>query len=254
MFEVAGPLRVGADVGDMPTAGTIRWNDEKDDFEGYTGTAWVSLTNSSGLSGSGVVVDIDGNEYLTITIGSQTWMRQNLRTNRYRNGEPIPEVLLDNDWAGLSSGAWCWYDHDPEKEMPYGKLYNWFAVNDTNGLCPTGWHIPTDAEWTTLTDFLGGTAVAGGKMKTTGTIQAGTGYWEDPNTLSTNESGFTGLPAGFRGFSGFFDNTGTNAYWWSSTQWSTTRAYMRYLSSANGVVERTNSDKNLGFTVRCVSD
>ncbi len=113
--------------------------------------------HGAGSSGSGHVTDIDGNRYLTVKIGTQTWMRENLRVTHYRNGDPVPEILLNADWVADSLGGWCWYDHDPEKDIPYGKLYNWYAVNDPRGICPTGWHVPSDSEeqfWRTLWEDL----------------------------------------------------------------------------------------------------
>ena len=251
-LEVNGAIVLKNSEDPTPADGTVRFNSTTNDFEGWNGQ-WVSLTGSSGPTGSGMVTDIDGNQYLTVTIGTQTWMRENLRTTRYRNGDPIPEVLLNSDWAALASGAWSWYAHDPEKDMPYGKLYNWYAVNDGRGLCPTGWHEPTDAEWTILTTYLGGEGVAGGRMKTTGTIEAGTGYWSDPNTSATNESGFTGLPGGNRNFNGPFFSLGLFGNWWSSTE-SGANAWYRYLFYLNDDVYRFNFDKRLGFSVRCLRD
>ena len=238
-----------------PVPGTMRFNTAMNDFEGYDGNGWKSLTKSASPTGSGTVTDIDGNQYLTVTIGTQTWMRENLRTSRYRNGDPIPEVLLNSDWAALTSGAWSWYDHDPEKDMLYGKLYNWYAVDDARGVCPTGWHVPTDTEWTTLSDYLGGTGVAGGKMKTTGTIQAETGYWEDPNNGASNESGFTGLPGSFCEPGGPFPRTfGFEGVWWSSTESSSSNAWFYVLLGCCGDFFRADNDKRHGCSIRCIRD
>ena len=146
-----------------------------------------------------------------VTIGTQTWMQKNLNVSKYSDGTLIPQVTDGTQWANLTTGAWCYYNNTTANGATYGKLYNWFAVvgiydaASANNpalrkkLAPTGWHVPTDAKWTQLTDCLGGESVAGGKMKSTGTIQAGTGLWDDPNTAATNESGFTGLPGGIRG-------------------------------------------------------
>lgn len=257
-MEINGAIIIKNSEDASPVPGTIRFNPNTSDFEGHDGNGWKSLTKSGGPMGSGVVTDIDGNQYLTVTIGTQTWMRENLRTTRYRNGDPIPEVLLNSDWGALASGAWSWYDHDPEKDKPYGKLYNWYAVNDLRGLCPTGWHVPsgndTSSEWKTLIDFLGGLGVAGGKMKTKGTIQAGTGYWQDPNTGATNESGFTGLPGGFRGSTGIFFDLGVNGICWSSTESSTSNAWFRGLGDNTVIVSQDRLGKRLGFSVRCLRD
>jgi uncharacterized protein (TIGR02145 family) len=251
-LEVEGAIIIKNLEDQTPVEGTIRYNPATKDLEGFNGK-WVSLSNLSGPMGSGMVTDIDGNQYLTVTIDTQTWMREDLRVTKYRNGDPVPEVLLNSDWTGLSTGAWSWNDHNPEKDIPFGKLYNWYAVNDSRGLCPSGWHVPPDAEWTTLTNFLGGISVAGGKMKTKGTIQAGTGYWEDPNTGATNESGFTGLPGGFRGPDGTFNNLGLNGNWWSSTEFGD-NAWYRILPNSYDLIFRSSSDKRLGSSVRCVRD
>ena len=137
----------------------------------------------------GSMTDQQGNVYKTIVIGTQEWMAENLKTTVYRNGNAIDNIIDNTQWIGLTTGAWASYNNDSQYDCPYGKLYNWFAVADPRHVCPTGWHEPTDAEWTTLTDYLGGEEVAGGKMKS-----AGTQYWIGPNTDATNESGFSGLP------------------------------------------------------------
>ena len=144
--------------------------------------------------------------YTSVLIGTQQWMQQNLEVVTYRDGTVIPQVTDATAWAGLTTGAWCYYGNDPSSG--YGKLYNWYAVNDPRGLAPQGWHIPTDAEWTTLSTLLGGTSVAGGKMKTTGITR-----WNSPNTSATNESGFAGLPGGYRNGSGTFYSVGAFGYW-----------------------------------------
>jgi uncharacterized protein (TIGR02145 family) len=198
-----------------------------------------------------------------VTIGTQIWSSTNLDVTTYRDGTPIPQVTDPTAWAGLTTGAWCYYNNDPANGAIYGKLYNWYAVagihdNDPNTpnkvLAPTGWHIPSDAEWTILTDFLGGESVAGGKMKSTGTIQAGTGLWESPNAAATNESGFTGLPAGYRSVNGIFFSIGNLGIWWSSSVYSTTSAWYRALVYDNGSAYRNINDKKSGFSVRCVRD
>lgn len=144
------------------------------------------------------VVDAGGNVYTTVIIGNQEWFTENLRTTKYNNGTPIPNITSNSEWGNLTTGAYAWYDND-EATYKYaqGALYNWYAV-ETGNLCAAGWHVPTDAEWTTLTDYLGGASVAGGKLKATGTIEAETGLWHDPNTGATNETGFTALPGGGR--------------------------------------------------------
>ena len=185
----------------------------------------------------------------TETIATQRWMDKNLEGVTYRNGDVIPQVTDATTWAALTTGAWCYYNNDPANGAIYGKLYNWYAVNDPRGLAPQGWHIPTDAEWTTLSTLLGGESVAGGKMKTTGTTR-----WTTPNTNATNESGFSGLPGGNRSNSGAFTNVGNYGYWQSSTESGSTAARYRYLGYLNGNLDRFSFFKTAGFSVRCLRD
>ena len=190
----------------------------------------------------------------TIVIGTQQWMEKNLDVMTYRDGTVIPQVTSDAAWAALTTGAWCWYNNDPLNGAIYGKLYNWYAVNDARGLAPQGWHIPTDAEWTTLDNLLGGYLVAGGKMKTTGTT-----IWTTPNTSATNESGFAGLPGGYRRNNGSFYEVGSFGYWWSATEDDSTNvwyAWYRYLYYNDGYLIRSNFKKGklYGFSVRCLRD
>src|SRR5574344_993327 len=164
----------------------------------------------------GSMTDIEGNTYKTVTIGTQTWMAENLKVTKYNDGAAIPNVTDNTAWSKLTTGALCDYDNTPSNSETYGKLYNWHAVN-TGKLCPTGWHVPSDAEWTKLTDYL--TSDAGGKLKETGTT-----HWNSPNTSATNETGFTALPGGSRGYSGAFLNVCGYGYWWSATEGGTNSA------------------------------
>src|SRR6476661_5263113 len=154
----------------------------------------------------------DGKVYKAVKIGNQTWMAENLNVNTYRNGDTIPQVQDPKTWSSLTTGAWCYYGGKTETGAKYGKLYNWYAVNDPRGLAPEGWHIPSDAEWTTLETSLGGGSVAGGKMK-----EAGTFNWTSPNTGGNNNSGFTSLPGGIRASNATFSNVGNQSIWWTST-------------------------------------
>jgi uncharacterized protein (TIGR02145 family) len=180
-----------------------------------------------------------------IIIGNQIWMTKNLNVDKFRNGDPIPEAKTDEEWENAGEDkqpAWCYYNNDPANGEKFGKLYNWYAVNDPRGLAPEGWHIPSDAEWTQLTGYLGGESVAGTKMKSS------SDWGKDGN--GTNESGFSGLPGGYRGFNDF----GLYGYWWSSTESGTNYAWYRYLVYGNGSVSRTNFGKEGGFSVRCLRD
>jgi len=197
----------------------------------------------------GEITDKDGNVYTSVIIGTQEWMAENLKTTKYNDGTDIPLVTDDHEWIELTTGAYCWYNNDAATyKTPYGALYNWYAVN-TGKLCPTGWHIPTDEEWTELTDYLGGTSVAGGKLK-----ESGTTHWNSPNTGATNETGFTALPSGYRNYGGTYDDIVNYGYWWSSQEFSTTEAYYRDMSYNDISIYRGNDYKLYGFSVRCLRD
>jgi uncharacterized protein (TIGR02145 family) len=184
------------------------------------------------------------------TICCQSWMTKNLDVATYRNGDPIPKVTDATAWGALTTGAYCYYNNDSATYAAiYGKLYNWYAVNDPRGLAPEGWHIPTDFDWTTLENCLGGASVAGGKMKTTGTTR-----WTTPNTGATNESGFAGLPGGYRNLIGSFSNVGNLGYWWSATESLTTYAWARNLFYNDGTLNRSAIIKTSGSSVRCLRD
>lgn len=184
------------------------------------------------------------------TICCQSWMTKNLDVATYRNGDPIPKVTVNAAWAALTTGAYCYYNNDSATyAATYGKLYNWYAVNDPRGLAPEGWHIPTDFDWTTLENCLGGASVAGGAMKETGTI-----HWTTPNTGATNISGWAGLPGGTRGSTGTFFNVGTSGYWWSAREGLTTSAWYRSLGYGSGGINGNDNLKRDGFSVRCLRD
>lgn len=204
------------------------------------------------------VTDIDGNVYHTITIGTQTWMVENLKTTKYRNGVSIPNVTANTTWNNLKTGAYCDYNNDANNSATYGKLYNWYAIN--NNLAPEGWHVPTDAEWTTLTKYFGGESIAGGYLK-----ESGTSHWNDPNIvtsvpwtdpyqgLSTNKNEFKALPGGHRNIDGFY-NIGYFGYWWSSTSGADTDfGNYRYMyNNYKGIL--SNQSHIVGFSVRCIKD
>jgi uncharacterized protein (TIGR02145 family) len=195
------------------------------------------------------MTDIDGNNYNVIVIGIQAWMKENLKTTRYNDGNAITNVTDNAAWAALTTHGYCWYNNNASTyKANYGALYNWYTVN-TGKLCPTGWHVPSDAEWTTLTTYLNGESVAGGKLKETDTP-----HWTSPNTGATNETGFTALPGGNRYTIGPFINIGLYGVWWSSTEYSTTFAYYRQVAFNNSSVGRVYTTKTDGFSVRCVLD
>lgn len=186
----------------------------------------------------------------TVIIGTQTWQKCNLNVTTYRNGDIIPFASSETEWntyAALGGGVWCYYNYDPANEPIYGKLYNRDAVNDPRGLAPLGQHIPTTPEWTTLTTFLGGIGIAGGKMK-----QEGLCRWFTPNTGATNESGFTGLPGGAN-FGGTFSELQTYGIWWSSTSITTVNQVIFILYNDVNVTI-SGSFNSEGHSVRCLID
>ena len=203
-----------------------------------------------------------------VIICSQEWTLYNLDVTTYSDGTTqIPQVTDNIEWRDLTTGAWCYYNNDPTNNATYEKLYNWYAVAGIydeaslntpslrKQLAPTGYHIPTNLEWYTIIECLGGESLAGGKMKATGTIQAGTGLWESPNEGATNESGFTSLPGGARNWvDGEFNNIGYNNLFWSSSEVGATYAWYSILYSSVGFAYRLNDNKASGFSVRVIKD
>ena len=220
----------------------------------------LAVTGITSSYAQSTVKDIDGNVYNTVKIGNQLWLKENLKVTKLNDGTPISnsnetQKLAYPDFIDIiEPRAWV-YKEDPKNNEKYGKLYNWYAVNDPRGLAPVGWHIPTDAEWTALTTFLGFTDVAGGKMKATGTLESGTGLWKSPNASATNSSGFSALPGGYiaDNGSGFFliDRYG---YWWSTTEFGSLRAIARILNYTNGSITTLEFFKDNGFSVRCIKN
>jgi uncharacterized protein (TIGR02145 family) len=214
----------------------------------YNGTTWTNMI--------GGVVTMP-----LITIGTQVWTLKNLDVATYTDGTVIPEVTSGTDWLNLTTGAWRYNVNDPANGAIYGKLYNWYAVagiwneasrTDTSlrkKLAPAGYHVPTEEEWTILTDYLGGETVAGGKMKTTGTL-----LWLSPNTDATNESGFSGIPGGFQYNNYALNYIGEYGVWWSSSEFSTTHAWYRDLRYNSGRAFRNYYYKKTGYSVRCLRD
>lgn len=233
--------------------------------------------------------DIDGNEYATVIIGKQEWMAENLKTTRLNDGTEIAGVKYGDEWASIHTPAYSWYGNEERNKEFYGALYNWYAV-ETGRLCPAGWHVPSDDEWAELTRFLGGNAIAGGKMKSTGTagmreneeihssqiekdqpnyqpadqeetdpeVQQNTAEsWHKPNTGAGNESGFSALPGGHRtndNSPGVFARKGEYAYWWSATPASPGVAWFRMLYYNYSNISRLTMGMTDGMSVRCVKD
>jgi uncharacterized protein (TIGR02145 family) len=232
--------------------------------EGKTYYARAFATNSAGTAygnevsfttirtsfpNCGTVTDIDGNVYKTVTIGAQCWMAENLKTTKYRNGDPVPNVTDNTAWAALTTGAYAWFNNDGAYKASYGALYNWYSVADSRNVCPTGWHVASDEEWTTLTTFLGGESVAGGPLKETCFA-----HWISPNTGATNSTGFTALPGGYRDSNGSFSSIGWGGHWWGSTEKNPFMAWDRYFRTDVTDIDRYSEgfNKLLGFSVRCL--
>jgi len=221
----------------------------------------------------GTITDYDDNEYYTVVIGDQTWMQENLNVSHYADGSPVSLVEDSAAWAGLTvtEKAYCWYDNNSSSGDTYGALYTWAAAmkgansSDTNpsgvqGVCPDGWHLPSDEEWKQLEMHLGMSRAEaddtdnrgtdeGGKLKETGIT-----HWASPNAGATNESGFTALPGGYRKFWGSFSYIGLSGYWWSSSEGDAVNTYSRYLVYYGTDVYRGFYGKNSGYSVRCAQD
>jgi uncharacterized protein (TIGR02145 family) len=195
--------------------------------------------------------DADSNNYTTVTIGTQTWMAENLKVTKYRNGDLISTTSPANkDISAESTPKYQWaYNGNETNVAKYGRLYTWYAVSDTGNIAPVGWHVATDVEWTTLTTYLGGEAVAGGKLKETGTLN-----WTIPNSFATNETGFFALPGGYRNADGAFFSLSDFGTWWSATQGDTISALYRFMYYNNSTVSRSGDKMANGFSVRCVRD
>lgn len=191
-----------------------------------------------------MIEDIEGNTYKTVQIGTQCWMAENLKTSKYRDGNPIPNVTDPSEWAKLSSGAWATYENSAANDVTYGKLYNWHAVVDARNVCPVDWHIPSNEEWTVLSNYIG--TEIGFKMKSTS-------GWAD-NGNGSNTSGFNALPGGFRFNDGTFYYVSRAGFFWSSSESSSDYAWYRYLRFEDRDLGRFNYLKSFGLSVRCLRD
>jgi uncharacterized protein (TIGR02145 family) len=195
------------------------------------------------------VKDRDGNIYMTIRIGNQIWISENLKTTKFNDGKPIDLVTGDKAWGSLSKPGFCYFDNNPENKDIYGALYNWYAVN-TKKLCPEGWHVPADEEWRTMVNLLGGNNVAGDKLK-----ESGYEHWKNHLLAPTNDYDFTALPGGTRLYSGIFPEFGHSyAVWWTSTEYSSLSAHNWGLHESSSRVFNGHDSKQSGFSVRCIMD
>ena len=213
----------------------------------FTSSNQSEYSDSAGINF--IITDVDGNDYRIIIIGDQCWMAENLKVTHFRNGEPIPNITDNYEWENTLSHAYCAYNNNEDNSETYGRLYNFSAVVDGRILSPDGWHIPSDAEWQVLIDYLGGSNVAGGKMKVVGTT-----FWESPNAGATNESGFSALGGGYRYFfDASFFYKGKNENFWSSTPLDGfVSAYTRDLHFNSAEISRSDYELYGGFSVRCV--
>lgn len=210
----------------------------------------------------GSVTDIDGNEYKTVTIGNQEWMAENLKTTHYNNGDEIPNLADPTEWENISTGAYCWYlevDDNGDTisyKNCYGALYNWYTIEDSRNMCPSGWHVPSDNEWDVLKNYL----VTNGHSVSEGIALKSTSEWNDYNGQSGNgndDYGFRGLPGGSRYFNGTFDFIEKGADWWSSNEDVTNNnmsSWSRYISNEFDRVYKSSAGKGNGFSVRCLRD
>ena len=197
----------------------------------------------------GEMTDQEGNAYRTVIVGGEEWMAENLTTSIYRNGDALQTALSASNWQSATSGAWQYYDQDGINECPHGKMYNWYAVNDSRGLCPSGWHVPSETDWSALEVALGGQIAAGNKMKATGTD-----YWLGGNANATNESGFSALGSGFYYFYGSFEGLTQGVNYWSATAFDASSAWVRSITFDMANLALSIYPKNSGFHVRCVRD
>lgn len=212
------------------------------------------------------LTDVDGNVYNVVTIGNQCWMKGNLKTSKYRNGDSLQTNLNNTQWQNTMQGAWAYHNDSSQYNNIYGKLYNWYAVADPRGICPTGWHVPTVSEWNVLVKELDPQAdttcltcsqspIAGGFLKSVGDLQSSTGLWQSPNIGASDSSGFTGLPGGARDDSGVYSNSFSyNGIWWSSSTYNFSDSWAWGLTAFGAYVNRGTSSQQSGFSIRCIMD
>ncbi len=240
---------IGSHLGVSETGDTLYFGEDFVVIPGISGNNG-GLGNQYFTPGQGVT-DIDGNDYPSIMLSNgQEWMAENLRTTTYANGDPIPTFPNPDLWSIQTSGAWVLYNNDEQYEgHPYGLLYNWYTAVDERNVCPSGWHVPDEQEWNALASLLGGSFIAGGKMKSTGLE-----FWDSPNLDASNLSGFNGLPAGARLFNGTFGLEGIVGCWWSTAENDANTAWPRAVDFEDGVLGRVSDPKPDGYSIRCLKD
>ena len=223
---------------ECPIPGTIQYNHETNDFEGWNGFYWVSLTGYQYYTDE--VIDVDGHVYKTVEINGKMWMAENLRTTRYQDSTLIPEVVSDTTWENANYGAWCKLSNNNSLEEIYGKLYNWFTIQDARGVCPIGWHVPTMQEWD---DMRRATHPLGHRDITQD-------LWRFK--LGDNNTGFTALPGGHRGPTGYFSGREDQANFWSSTEDNIDDAVYYRIEYYSNTFEERDWSKNMGHSIRCI--
>lgn len=249
-LELAGAIQIADSEDPSPDPGTIRWTGKN--FEGWNGFTWSSLTS---FAVADIIIDLDGNEYRTVQIGSQEWMAENLRVSQNRVGIPLVEIMDNDSWKTNLNGKFCWYDDDESLyKYPYGGYYDWNTSTGSNlsgeGVCPIGWKIPSNVDWTILQTTLGGSLVAGGTMKEQVNM-----HWNTPNTSANNASGFTAVGSGWRSASGSFGFFGVNSYFWSETMDASNNPFIWSVSHNTGqLFNNAIGDTNFGLSVRCIKE
>ncbi len=217
-----------------------------------SGTSYGSQINFTTAEGAqpGPLTDADGNIYHTITIGTQVWSVENLKTTKYRNGDPIQNITDNTLWTNLVTGSHSWLNNDIANKDAFGALYNYYVIADIRNIAPKGWHVASDKDWTVLTNYLGGEYIAGGKLKETGTL-----HWLTPNVDATNETGFTALPVGYRHLNGSFYFYGIEGFWWTSTANPVDNGgWYRIIDRGIGRIARMADLNTSGFSARCIKD
>ncbi len=246
---VQGAITLGNDETGTPAEGTIRWTGN--DFEGWTGSKWISLTKGP-CGGLYFVLDVDANRYRIVSIDNQCWMADNLRVVNFNDGTPIQKLEADTSWTTVTDPAYCWPEDMGSNANPFGALYNWHTVdpasNGNKNVCPIGWHVPSQQEQLDLVNFLGGESVAGNPLKETGNV-----HFLDSNENATNLTGFTAMPGGYRSQTSYYE-LGYYAQYWSATASNATNAYFMDIEYDGDYANIETQLKNRGNSIRCIKD
>jgi len=244
------PQKIGDFQGDMKNSRISNISNPSDDQDAVTKSYLLSILSETGLLNShfdGFVKDTEGKSYPVIKVGSQVWMAKNLSTSHYQNGDNITLANNASTWTSLVTGGYCYYNSDTNNIDFYGKLYNFLAITDSRNVCPSGWRLPTIEDWVSLRTFLGGVGAAGEKMKEPG-------VWQFCSLMTTNSSGFTGVPGGCCSYTGVFGSLGDYGLWWSSTSIDSDNAWYINLYSQGSEMQAISGNKKYGFSVRCIKD